>query len=110
MVHCFRCIRNLIVRPPIAQEDLMRTLLLTVTLAAAVLLGAAPGLAAAQSATPGAGPSALAALGYPDLAIRVSEAGFQMPSQATAGRTLITLTNVGAQSRHGRLLRLPDDL
>jgi hypothetical protein len=66
--------------------------------------------AGAQDASPEAGASLLAGMGYPDVAIEVSDAGFRMPGQVAAGRSLITLTNVGQESRHARLLRLPNDL
>jgi hypothetical protein len=74
------------------------------------LLGIVVAPVAAQEATPNAGASPLAGLGYPELTIQVADDGFRMPGQVAAGRTLITLDNVGRESRHSQLLRLPDDL
>lgn len=82
-------------------------------LAGMLLLGLlVPSLAstASQPATPAPSDSALARMGYPELTIRVSDDRFEMPGQVPAGRTLITLDNVGRQSRHSTLLRLPDGM
>jgi hypothetical protein len=73
------------------------------------------GLVGTSALPPAAGVAAaddslLAGMGYPEVKIEVSDDGFRMPGQVTAGRTLLTLANVGQESRHSRLLRLPDDL
>lgn len=64
---------------------------------------------AAQEATPEAEPL-LAGLGYPELAITVSDDGVELPDQVTAGRTLIVYTNDSAESLHPFMLRLPGTL
>jgi hypothetical protein len=63
----------------------------------------------AQDATAPASGSLLAAMGYPEVRIRVTEDTYELPAAPVAvGRTLITLDNVGQESWHGLLLRLPD--
>ncbi len=66
----------------------------------------------AQDATPTlpASSGEVDALGYTELYVQVSDSGFLVPGQVTAGRTLITLENTSADSRHSTLLRLPDSL
>jgi len=63
----------------------LTTMLLALTLAV-------PGGVVAQDATPAALESALAALGYPELLIRVIDDAYEMPeTTVAAGRTLIRL-------------------
>src|SRR4051812_32730877 len=88
----------------------MHRLLVSVLVALAVIALEPLAGVGAQDASPQAGASALAEMGSPEVTIDVSEAGFRMPGQVAAGRTLLTLTNAGQPSRHARLLRLPDDL
>jgi len=76
-----------------------------------VLFGAglsAPALS--QESAPG---SALAELGYPELHIVVTDAGFESPAEVQAGRTLIVLENQGAPDGPAKvtdinLLQLPE--
>jgi hypothetical protein len=49
-----------------------------------------------QDASPAAG-LALAGLGLPEVAITVTDVGFQAPAQIPAGRVLLTATNAGGQ-------------
>ncbi len=87
----------------------MRRLLLVLVLLALAMLG--PGPIAAQNATPVPPDSDLAALGYPDLLVRVNGDAFEMPeTTVAAGRTLIRLENVGEESWHGFMLRVPEDV
>jgi hypothetical protein len=73
------------------------------------LLLAAPVGIAAQDATPGTSGSALAALGYPELLVRVNDDTFEMPETTVpAGRTLVRLENVGEESWHGFMLQVPE--
>jgi hypothetical protein len=83
---------------------------LLVLVALAVLSIGGFGNASAQDATPGAAGSVLAALGLPELVIKVSDERFDMPGEVVAGRTLITLENVGQESRKSELLRLPESM
>jgi hypothetical protein len=64
----------------------------------------------AQEATPASASSLLAGMGYPELRIQVHDDRFEVPEQITAGRTLIAYENVGQESRHSMLLRVPDDV
>ncbi len=64
----------------------------------------------AQDATPEAPQSLLAGLGYPELHITAGDDGVELPAQVNAGRTLIVYENVGEESTHPFLLRLPDDI
>jgi len=85
----------------------MRRLLLLVVMLALIVAG--PAVVAAQDATPSASGSALTALGYPELLIRVIDDAYEMPeTTVAAGRTLIRLENEGAESWHGFLFRLPE--
>src|SRR5215207_679122 len=82
---------------------------LMVVMLALVLSG--PAGIAAQDSTPEASGSGLAALGYPELLVRVNGDAFEMPETTVpAGRTLIRLENVGEESWHGFMLRVPDDV
>jgi hypothetical protein len=66
---------------------------------------------AAQDSTPEASGSALAALGYPELLVRVDGDAFEMPENTVpAGRTLVRLENVGEESWHGFMLQVPDEV
>jgi hypothetical protein len=63
----------------------------------------------AQEATPNTSGSALAAPGYPELLVRVDDAAFELPETTImAGRTLVRLENVGEESWHGFMLRVPE--
>jgi len=62
----------------------------------------------AQEATPQAFSSILAALGYPELHITAGDDGVKIPDHVNAGRTLIVYENVGQESFHPMMLRLPD--
>lgn len=66
--------------------------------------------AAAQDATPDVSESLLAGLGYAELHIKASDDNVEMPDQVNAGRTLVVYENVGQESLHPFMLRLPDDL
>jgi hypothetical protein len=64
---------------------------------------------AAQEAPPDTPGSALAALGYPELLVRVNDDDFEMPETTImAGRTLVRLENVGEESWHGFMLQVPE--
>lgn len=64
----------------------------------------------AQDATPDAVDSALAALGLPELNITVTDDHFDVPGVVPAGQTLITLKNIGHDSRASFLLRFPETM
>lgn len=64
----------------------------------------------AQEATPQAAEALLAAWGYPELHVLAGDDGVEMPAQVNAGRTLIVYENVGSDSFHPMMLRLPDDV
>ena len=82
----------------------LTTMLLALTLAV-------PGGVVAQDATPAALESALAALGYPELLVRVIDDAYEMPETSVpAGMTLIILENAGEESWHGFLLKVPDEV
>lgn len=49
--------------------------------------------AAAQDATPAATGSSLAAMGYPELRIEATDAGFTAPAEIAAGRSLVVVEN-----------------
>lgn len=71
------------------------------------------GPAAAHESTPHAEQEetgGLGGLGYPELALQVSEGEIAAPEQVEAGRTLITYENLGPESSHPFLLRVPDDI
>ena len=85
----------------------MVRLLVTVSVLLALAAGGFP-VIAAQDATPSATEPILAGLGYPELLIEVDEDTTRVPEQVPAGRTLITLANIGEESWHGFLLRLPE--
>lgn len=75
-----------------------------------LLLVLLPGTASvAQEGTPAAEPL-LAGPGYPELAIRVSDQGVDLPGQVSAGRTLIVYHNETTESLHPLMLRLPETL
>ena len=50
---------------------------------------------AAQDASPAASASRLAALGYPEVRLVATDAGFEAPSEVAAGRSLVVLENRG---------------
>jgi hypothetical protein len=81
-------------------------LLLYVVILALVLSG--PAGIVAQEATPETSGSALAALGYPELLVRVNGDVIDMPETSAAGRTLVGLENAGEESWHGFMLQVPD--
>ena len=84
----------------------MHRLSLFVLVLALVLSG--PAGIAAQNATPDTSDSALAALGYPELLVRVNGDTFEMPETTVpAGRTLVRLENLGEESWHGFMLQVP---
>jgi hypothetical protein len=67
----------------------------------------------AQDASPTSSGSGLAGLGYPELRIVVTDEGFEAPSEAPAGRTLVVLENQGtaggpAQVTDINFLQLPE--
>nr|MBA2470024.1 hypothetical protein [Chloroflexia bacterium] len=80
------------------------------TLVVISLLFALVAPAAAQEATPEVSESLLAGLGYAELHIKAGDDNVEMPDQINAGRTLIVYENVGQESMHPLMLRLPDDL
>ncbi len=87
----------------------MHPLRLFVVILALVLAG--PAGIAAQEATPRESSSGLAELGYPELLVRVNGDAFEMPETTVpAGRTLVRLENVGEESWHGFMLRVPEDV
>ncbi len=65
---------------------------------------------AAQEASPEFSKSLLSGLGYAELHIKAGDDNVEMPEQVNAGRTLIVYENVGRESTHPFMLRLPDDL
>jgi hypothetical protein len=77
--------------------------------AALLFLVASPAVIA-QDATPSPSASLMAALGYLELHVEVAGLDYPIPppDQVPAGRYLISLTNSGAESWHGFLLRLPE--
>jgi len=77
--------------------------------ALAITLGSDRWEVAAQEATPNTSGSAMVALGYPELLVRVNGDAFEMPeTTVTARRTLVRLENVGEESWHGFMLRVPE--
>jgi hypothetical protein len=67
----------------------------------------------AQDASPTSSRAGLADLGYPELRIVVTDEGFEAPSEAPAGRTLVVLENQGtpggpAQVTDINFLQLPE--
>lgn len=80
------------------------------TLLAVCLLFSLSAPVAAQEATPEVLDSLLAGLGYEELHIKSDGSEVELPEQVTAGRTLIVYENVGEDSLHPFMLRLPDDL
>jgi hypothetical protein len=84
---------------------------LSLIVAMLALLLSGPAGIAAQDSTPEASGSALAALGYPELLVRVDGDAFEMPETTVpAGRTLVRLENVGEESWHGFMLQVPEDV
>jgi hypothetical protein len=83
-------------------------LLLYVVILALVLSG--PAGIAAEEATPETSGSALAALGYPELLVRVNGDVIDMPQTIAAGRTLVRLENAGEESWHGFMLQVPEEV
>ena len=75
-----------------------------------LLVLALAGPVSALEATPEASASILAGLGYPELGIVAHDDRFEVPTQINAGRTLVVYENVGGESRHSMILRLPDGL
>jgi hypothetical protein len=75
-----------------------------------VLMFALAGPAAAQEATPGAGMSPLAGLGFPEVEITIENGEITVPAEVEAGRVLITYENVGDESSHPILMQLPADV
>ena len=53
--------------------------------------------AVAQDATPVPSESPLAALGYPELRVRVTDAAIEAPAEAAAGPTLLTVENASSE-------------
>jgi hypothetical protein len=72
-----------------------------------VLVFALAGPAAAQEATPWAGASPLAGLGFPEVEITIENGQITVPAEVEAGRVLITYNNVGDESSHPILMQLP---
>jgi hypothetical protein len=83
-------------------------LLLYVVILALVLSG--PAGIVAQEATPETSGSALAALGYPELLVRVNGDVIDVPETIAAGRTLVRLENAGEESWHGFMLQVPEEV
>jgi hypothetical protein len=83
-------------------------LLLYVVILALALTG--PVGIAAQEATPETSGSALAALGYPELLVRVNGDVIDVPETIAAGRTLVRLENAGEESWHGFMLQVPEEV
>lgn len=75
-----------------------------------ILFIALVGPVGARQATPVATESLLAGMGYPELHIVAGNDGVDMPDQVNAGRTLIVYENVGDESLHPFMLRLPNDV
>lgn len=78
---------------------------LVVALLALVVAGGP--IVAAQDATPATGTSPLAAMGYPELRVRVTDTGVEAPSTAPAGLTLLTLENASKEGTSVFLLQPP---
>ncbi|MDQ3045200.1 MAG: hypothetical protein M3R06_08635, partial [Chloroflexota bacterium] len=74
------------------------------------LLLALSGPVTAQEATPEASASLLGSMGYPELRIQVYDDRFELPAEVNAGRTLVVYENVGEESRHSLLMRLPEEV
>ena len=68
------------------------------------------GIGLRSSHTYAEGSSALAKLGLPELVITVTDDDIIAPGGVTAGRYLISYTNLGAEARHTRLLHVPSTL
>ncbi len=87
----------------------MHRLSLVVVILAIALAG--PAGIVAQDATPETSSTELAALGYPELLVRVNDDAFEMPETTVpAGRTLVRLENAGEESWHGFMLQVPEDV
>ncbi len=111
-ITCRRLMNRVVLnRHPVADVEgaKVHRLALMVVILALVLSG--PTGVAAQDSTPEASGSGLAALGYPELLVRVNGDAFEMPeTTVAAGRTLIRLENVGEESWHGFMLQVPQDV
>ena len=78
--------------------------------AVSVLLALAAGgftAVAAQDATPAAGESLLAGMGYPELRITVTEDAAEAPTEVAAGRYLVVLENASQQAVDASPLQPP---
>lgn len=76
-----------------------------------MLISSSVAAVAAQDASPATtGGDGLAGLGYPELALQVIDGEITAPEQIEAGRTLITYENLGSESSHPFLLRVPDGI
>src|SRR4051812_32067993 len=93
-------------------EELSVHRLLLFILVMALVLTAPVGIAAQdQQATPDTSSSALVALGYPELLVRVNGDTIELPQTSIpAGRTLVRLENAGEESWHGFMLQVPQDV
>ena len=80
----------------------------SVALSLTVALG--PNLAPrafAQEATPGSG---FAGLDLPEVVVTIDDAGFTLPADVIAGRTLMTVRNTGTMDVHFFATRIPDEV
>jgi hypothetical protein len=93
--------------PDVEGGNVHRLLLFVVILT--LVMGAPAGIAA-QDSTPEASGSGLAALGNPELLVRVNGDVIDVPETTAAGRTLVRLENVGEESWHGFMLRVPEEV
>ncbi|MDQ3412530.1 MAG: hypothetical protein M3509_10495, partial [Chloroflexota bacterium] len=74
----------------------------------AALLGPGMLAVAAQEATPEAGDSLLAELGYPELVVTTDGTDFDIPEEIEAGRYRVVLENSGELSADLEFLQLPE--
>jgi len=74
----------------------------------AALLGPGMLAVAAQEATPEAGDSLLAGLGYPELVVTTDGTDFDIPEEIEAGRYRVVLENSGELSADLEFLQLPE--
>jgi hypothetical protein len=68
------------------------------------------GMIGTASPTSAKGGDKLAALGYPELRITVTDEAIVAPGTAVAGRTLIAYENTGHELRQSWLVRVPDNV
>jgi hypothetical protein len=84
----------------------MRRIVLSLGVLIAMIMGSGA-IAVAQS-SPAASGSLLAGLGFPEVVITFTDAGFEVPADIQAGATLLTLDNQGSMPAGFSLIQLPE--